>query len=250
MAVIKLPSRWRSAVRPPAEAYPILASLETHLPHLRAAERRALTWWVYGAILAGSACQSAVLTALGPVVGWRRRHALRQQLREVFKDGADQATPTADLAVTACFAPLLGWVLRWWRGEALPLALDATYLRDRLVVVSLSVLYRGGAIPVAWHVTAANRAGTAWLSPACTLLDQLAPAVPPGQTVLVLADRGLWSPRLWRAIRRHGFHPLLRVRPDVVFCPLGGRRRPARARLPGPGHAWVGAGVALWRLRN
>src|SRR5690349_15023675 len=40
---------------------------------------------------------------------------------------------------------------------------------------------------------------------------QVRPAVPPGWTVLVPADRGLWSPRLWRRIRRLGWHPLLRT---------------------------------------
>lgn len=231
-------------MRLPPEAYPILSGLEEHLPRLRAAERRALGWWVYGAILAGSACQAAVLTALGPVVGHRRRHALRQQLREVFKDGSAQATPRpADLDADACFAPLLGWVLAWWRGAALPLALDATLLRDRVAVVSLSVLYRGCAIPVAWHVTAANRPG-AWLAPTLGLLDRLAPAVPPGMTVLVLADRGLWSGRLWDKLGALGWHPLLRVRPDATFRPRGGKRVRAASLVPGPGHAWVGAGTA------
>jgi hypothetical protein len=135
-------------------------------------------------------------------------------------------------------------VLAWWRGEALPLALDATDQRDRLVVLSVSVLYRGNAIPVAWHVTAANRPG-AWLGPALDLVERLAPAVPAGTTVLLLADRGLWSPRLWAAIRAQGWPPLLRVRPDATCRPLGGKRVPARTLVPGPGHAWVGAGTAF-----
>ena len=37
----------------------------------------------------------------------------------------------------------------------------------------------------------------------------------------------------------------MRVRPDATFAPLGLPRRPARALLPGPGHAWVGAGTAF-----
>jgi hypothetical protein len=209
------------------------------------AQRRGLALWVYGTILAGSACQAAVLGALRPVFGVAARHALRQGLREWGYAGPDKAAPCrAEVAVAACFAPLLRWVLSWWRGAALPLALDATYQRDRLVVLAVAVLYRGAAIPVAWHVTAANRKG-AWLAPALALLEQLAPAVPPGTTVLLLADRGLWSPRLWDGVRRHGWHPLLRVRPDATFRPLGGKRVPARTLVPGPGHAWIGAGTAF-----
>ena len=232
-------------MRLPREAYPLDAAVATHLPALSPAQRRGLVWWVYGAVLAGSACQAAVVLALLPVWGAGAAHAARQALREWLYAGADKAAPCrAQVEPAACFAPLLGWVLAWWPGEALPLALDATYLRDRLVVLSVSVLYRGTAIPVAWHVAAANRPG-AWLGPALGLLAALAPAAPPGRTVLLLADRGLWSGRLWDELRRLGWHPLLRVRPDATFRPLGGKRAAAAGLLPGPGHAWVGAGTAF-----
>ena len=129
-------------MRVPPEAYPILTSLDCHLPDLRAADRRGLTWWVYGAILAGSACQAAVVTALTPVVGNPHTAALRQRLREVFKNGADHATPCpTDLDPRTCFAPLLRWVLSWWQGEALPLALDATALRVDFVEENLMELH-------------------------------------------------------------------------------------------------------------
>ena len=57
----------------------------------------------------------------------------------------------------------------------------------------MSVLYRGSAIPVAWHILPANQKGP-WLSPILDLLHRLAPAIPQTTTVLVLTDRGLWSP--------------------------------------------------------
>ena len=232
-------------MRLPREAYPIREAIETHLPELRPAQQRGLTLWVYGAVLAGSACQAAVVLALLPAYGLRAAHALRQALREWCYAGADKAAPCrTEVDVAACFAPLLRWVLAWWRGDGLALALDATYQRDRQVVLAVAVLYRGAAIPVAWHVTAANRPG-AWLAPALGLLERLAPAVPAGLRVLVLADRGLWSPRLWDAVRRRGWHPLLRVRPDATFRPAGGKRQRAAGLVPGPGRAWVGAGTAF-----
>lgn len=231
-------------MRLPPEAYPMLTAIEAYLPALSPAQRRGLVWWVYGAILAGNACQGAVVAALEPAVRAEGTEALRRRLREWLYDGADKDAPCrAEVDVGACFAPLLGWVLAWWHGAALPLALDATALGDRLVVLSVSVLYRGSAIPVAWHVTAANRPG-AWLGPILGLLAALAPGVPPGRLVLVLADRGLWSPRLWDALRAHGWHPLLRVRQEATFRPLGGRRVRAAGLVAGPGQAWVGAGTA------
>lgn len=232
-------------MRLPREAYPFFAAIATYLPDLRPAHQRGLAWWVLGAVLAKSACQSAVLRELGALPGAPSTHALRQRLREWGYAGAAKAAPCqTELAVTACFAPLLRWVLAWWHGTALALAVDVTMQRDRFAVIVVAVLYRGCAIPVAWHVLPANQGG-AWMTPLVALLAHLAPAVPATHTVLVLADRGLWSPRLWQAIRRHGWHPLLRVQTHTSFRPQGAPRQRAAALVPGPGHAWVGAGMAF-----
>jgi hypothetical protein len=230
-------------VRVPAPCYQLEPVLAEHLPHLRPAERSGLALWVVGTIVAGSACQHAVLAALAPLgCAW---HATRQRLREWTYEGSERAAPCATtLAVETCFAPLLRWVLSWWVGDTLPLAIDATALGKRWVVLAVCVLYRGCAIPVAWHVKPGPGRGP-WIAPLQSLLTQLAPAVPPGMTVLVLTDRGLWSPRLWRTVTDFGWHPLMRVRPDATFAPLGQPRRPARTLAPGPGHAWVGAGTAF-----
>ena len=228
------------APRPSYQVEPLVAE---HLPELRPAQRAGLALWVVGTILAGSACQNAVAAALEPRGG--RWQTVRQQLREWTYAGPDRAAPCATtLEVAACFAPLLRWVLRWWRSETLPLAIDATTLGQRWVVLAVCVLYRGCAIPVAWHIKPGPGRGP-WVAPLQALLAVLAPAVPPTITVLVLTDRGLWSPRLWRSIKGFGWHPLMRIRPDATFAPLGHARRPARALVPGPGHAWVGAGTAF-----
>lgn len=173
----------------PAEVYPMEAALAERLPHLRPAERRGLALWVSGAILAQSACQSAVIAAL---LLHGRYHALRQRLREWLYDGADRAAPCAtQLAVERCFAPLLTWVLAWWQGRReLALAIDATAHGERVVALVVSVLYRGSALPVAWAILPGNTPGP-WLGPILRLLRCLRPAVPPTWTVLVLADRGL-----------------------------------------------------------
>jgi hypothetical protein len=229
------------AVPVPALSH-VEALVATFLPPLRRAERGGLARWVVGLLIAQSGCERAILTALAPL-GFAE-HALRARLREWLYDGGDRAAPCrTSLDVTTCFAPLLGWVLAWWGGPALPLAIDATTRRGRVVVLSISVLYRGTAIPVAWAVLPHQGTG-AWLPELERLLTTLAPAVPPTLTVLVLTDRGLWSPALWRHICALGWHPLMRIRPDATFAPTSQRRRPARALVPAAGYAWVGAGVA------
>jgi hypothetical protein len=98
-------------------------TLAHHLPHLRPAQRRGLALWVYGTMLAQSACQNAVITALLTVGAW---HGLRARLRDWLYDGPDKAAPCqTQLDVTTCFAPLLRWLLAWWQG------------RDRLVHSSI-----------------------------------------------------------------------------------------------------------------
>src|SRR3954467_11755949 len=119
---------------------------------------------------------------------WAPYHALRQRLREWLLDGADKACPcAAQVDVERCFAPLLRWVLGWWQGRELALAVDATAHREDVVALVVSVLYRGSAIPVAWAVLPGNVPGP-WLGPILRLLRRLRPAVPAGWTVLVLAD--------------------------------------------------------------
>ena len=181
------------------------ALVQTHLPALRPAQHGGLALWVVALLVAKSGCERTILTAMAPL-GWAE-HALRARLREWLYDGAERAAPCAtSLDVTTCFAPLLGWVLAWC---VLP-----------------------------------HKGKGAWLPELERLLTLLAPAVPPTMTVLVMTDRGMWSPRLWRSIKKNGWHPLMRIRPDATFAPISQRRQRARDLVPRAGHAWVGTGIA------
>ena len=55
-------------MRLPRECYQMQQIIETHLPHLSRPQLTGLVLWVCGAILAGSACQNAVASALSPGV--------------------------------------------------------------------------------------------------------------------------------------------------------------------------------------
>ena len=136
-----------------AAYYQTEETIQTHLPCLTDAQQRGLTWWVHGTILAGSACQNAVICAL--CIAEREGHAVRQYLREWLYDGADKATPcTTQVEVRVCFAPLLRWVLTLWDGDRLALAIDATAHGQAVTALVVSVLYRGSAIPVGWVILA------------------------------------------------------------------------------------------------
>ena len=201
-----------------------------------------LVLWVCGAILAGRACKNAVASALSP---WRSWNNLRQYLREWLYDGSDRARPCqTELDVSLCFAPLLRWVLTWWRSGRLALAVDPTLKGDQTTAIVISVVYRSCAIPVAWRIHRATQPGS-WMDPIVELLRQLAPAVPRDMTVIVLCDRGISSPKLWQQIRAQGWHPYMRYRKNITFCADGGKRLPARAFVSVPDTAWVGRGTAF-----
>ena len=200
-------------MRLPKETYQIQQMIGTHLPHLSQPQLTGLALWVCGAILAGSACQNAVASALSL---WRKWNNLRQHLREWLYDGSDRARPCkTQLDVTLCFAPLLRWVLAWWRSGRLALAIDPTLKGDQITAIVISVVYRGCAIPVAWSIRRATQRGS-WMDPTVELLKELAPAVPHDMTVIVLCDRGISSPKLWTQIRAQGWHPCMRYRVCVT----------------------------------
>ena len=204
-------------MRLPRECYQMQKAIETHLPHLSQPQLTSLALWVCGAILAGSACQNAVASALSP---WSNWHNLRQRLREWLYDGGDRATPCqTELDVTLCFAPLLRWVLAWWRSGGLALAIDPTLKGDQTTAIVISVLYRSCAIPVAWHIRHADQPGS-WMDPIVELLQELAPAVPENMTVIVLCDRGIASPKLWNQIRAQSL-PRRRPGAGIPVCATG-----------------------------
>lgn len=229
-------------MRYPEEWYRLAEQIGRQFANLRRAQQRGLATWVYGTILAGSGCENAVIAALESLGS---RAAVCQLLREWLYDGKDKAAPcTTQVDLGACFAPLLRWIVSWWQGKDLALAVDATAQGDAVVVLTVSVVSRGSAIPVAWHVLPANVPG-AWLPHFQRLLRLLAPAVPADWRVIVMADRGLWSPVLWDQIVALGWHPLLRPQEAATFAPAGQDRQPVRAFVSGPDEAWVGTGRAF-----
>ncbi len=169
-------------------------------------------------------------------------NAVLQRLKYWLRDGPDKRFSGApQIEVRAAFGPLIAWVLALWQGRQLVLAFDATTLRDDLLILALALLYRGTAIPLAWVFLPANRK-RAWLPVILELLKSVAAAIPARYEVLLLADRGLYSPRLYRSLRRRHWHLLLRVNNQARFRPHGQAWHSLETLLPGAGHQWRGRG--------
>jgi hypothetical protein len=217
----------------------------THLPHLSKPQATVLALWSVGMVLARSCALSAVSVFLAHGLG-RKPNTVRQQLREFcYEATAKRGQPRQALEVQSCFAPLLAWVLSWWEGNQLALAMDATTLGQRFVVLVISVLYRGCAIPVAWTVLPAGEKH-AWRKEWLRMLRQVRAAVPRRFFVLVLADRGLYARWLFGRIVRLGWHPVLRINVGGTFRPAANARyQPLRSFVPQTGTQWVGCGTAF-----
>lgn len=219
--------------------------ITSHMPHLSKPQARVLALWSLGMVLARSCAVSAVSLFLAKGLD-RKTNTVRQQLREwCYEARAKHGGPRQELAVETCFAPLLAWVLSWWQGHQLAVAVDATTLGQRFVVLVISVLYRGCAIPVAWTVISATEKH-AWRREWLRMLRQVRAAVPRRFFVIVLADRGLYARWLFQRIVRLGWHPLLRINTGGTFRPAtSARYQSLRELVPQPGTQWVGTGTAF-----
>jgi hypothetical protein len=218
-----------------------------HLPQLSKPQALGLALWSLGMVLA----RSCALTAVSPLLAtiWARKEGtMRQRLREWYYEASAKRGPKRQaLQVETCFAPLLGWIVSWWQGTQLAVALDATPLGTRFVVLALSVVYRGCAIPVAWVILPANQPH-AWRGEWLRLLRRLWRVVPRHWTVIVLADRGLYAPWLFRRIVKLVWHPFLRINTGGTFRPAGTHGfRPLATFAPEPGTCWQGRGTAFAR---
>lgn len=227
----------------------VYSTIREHFPHLPRPIRRALARWVMGALLAGGANGPSLIDALD-MAGVAAPSTLSDQWDSWLAQPAHQTSEPPEageapiLCPLACGVALLRWVLKLWQGGPLVLGMDASLRRDEVVLLRISVLYRGTAIPVAWVVVPANIPG-AWQPHWERMLRWVATAIPCEQEVLVMADRGLWSPRLWEAIKSHGFHPVLRIQGSATFAPTGEARRRVPELIGGPGKEWIGTGTAF-----
>ena len=222
--------------------------LREHLPELSLPQAKVLAEWSYGAQALQRVGQSQVSQFLALALE-QSVERVRQRLREwTWEKGAKKkGKQRRDVVVAECFASLLKWVMSGLPAgdRRLTLALDATSLKQEFVVLAVSVLYRGCAIPVAWKGLRATAPG-AWRPYWLELLEQVRPHVPAEWRVVVMADRGLFADWLFRGIVDLGWHPFLRINSQGLCRPEGATQfQPLLDRLPAAGQTWRGQVVCF-----
>lgn len=217
------------------------------LPELNKAQATVLALWSFGMVLG----QSSGLTSVTRVIAGltqQKESNVRQRLREWNRDRDDKTgAKRQELPVERCFVPLLRWVLAWWAAQEkrIVLAMDATSLNDRFVVLAISVVYRGCGIPIAWCVIDSGQK-RAWKGEWLRLFGLLQNAIPADWLVLVMADRGLYAQWLFQAIQTLGWHPFLRINPNGKYClPGSSQFFPMQQLVRGVGCEWSGAATCF-----
>lgn len=198
-------------------------------------------------VIAQSCGLTKVSSSLATLLG-AKDNTVRQRLREwYYAKDQKRGQGRREVDVSQSFAPLLQWVLSWWSADEkrLALAMDATSLGQTFVVLVISVVYRGCAIPVAWRVLPAIEKGS-WKEPWLDLFSHLQGIVPEDWVVIVLADRGLYAKWLWEAIRQCHWHPFLRINERFFFRPTQGHEFTAlQLAFQQPGCSWAGTGTCF-----
>lgn len=217
------------------------------MPQLSAPQASVLALWSFGMVIAHSCGLTSVSSSLAILLG-AKENSVRQRIREWYYAKDDKrGEGRSELEVSSSFVPLFHWILSWWpvHEKRLALAMDATSLGQVLVVLVISIVYRGCAIPVAWQVLPALEKGS-WKKPWLDLFSHFQDVIPKGWTVIVMADRGLYANWLWEAIKRCNWHPFLRINRRFFFRPKEGRKFKAlHLAFRKPGCTWSGAGTCF-----
>jgi hypothetical protein len=131
--------------------------LASRLPCFSRTQTRALAWWSFAIVACGCCGLSSVALFLASLLG-RDENSIRERLRDLYRPAnRKRGTQRRELNVSDATADLLAWCAR--DAKRVALALDVTNLEDRFHVLTISVLCRGGAVPVAWRVVKGNEPG-------------------------------------------------------------------------------------------
>lgn len=115
-----------------------------------------LALWSLGMIMVRS-CSLTVIADWWSAQGGQTFNTVWERLRDTYR-GASAKTGAhrRQLDVATCWGSWLNWVLEGWVGTQWAVVLDATMLGARFVILTISVVYRGCAVPIMWKVLRAS----------------------------------------------------------------------------------------------
>lgn len=176
--------------------------------------QRVLVWAVVGVLME----KTISLPALALVIVSAAKAASRvRRLRRFLAN--------AHVNVRAYYDALVRQALEGWTAATLYLALDTTTLAGKLVILRVSLVYRGRAIPLVWEVYE-RRSVSLPFRAYKEVLAHVRSLLPPDARVVLLGDRGFRATALMRWCRRQpGWHFRLRLKGNQLVTLADGREQ-------------------------
>lgn len=168
--------------------------------------RNMLVWAVIGVLDSESASPARIAQALSRLgMSGAKVSSLERRVRRLENEPQVQAA--------TCFHPFARHHLCLGKPRQLVLAIDPTTQAEHVVMLTVSVNYRGRSLPLAWTIWAGNvpLTGARFWERVAALLTEVAPLLPVGIPIIWLADRAFGTPQFTDLVVAHGWHYLVRV---------------------------------------
>jgi hypothetical protein len=182
-------------------------------PHEDARRLRVCVWAVVGLLVEKTISLPLIALAMGSTAKAASRI---RRLRRFL------ANPRVDVRVY--YDALVRGALAEWAGQRMDLILDTTTVAGRLVILRVSLVYRGRAIPLVWQVYERKSVSLPFKLYR-EVLGHVRGLLPPGVTVVLLGDRGFRAQALMRWCRSPhvGWHFRLRLKGNQRITLADGR---------------------------
>lgn len=213
--------------------------------HLPAPTQKRVVFLVLGILLAQSVVVRRMASAEQSFCGGSTTEASHERrLRRVLNDPL--------LTWGHVYRPSVKRVLKWQRARRLRILIDESGHSDRFRVLQAAVWYRNRAVPLAWESWPAQQPlSRSYWAYVKDLLTNVAPLLPAGPQIVVIADRAFGNPAFTDRVAARGWDWLVRVQQQTCFRAAQGRCMQLSQVLTGQGQRWRGRGElfkkAGWR---
>ena len=219
--------------------------LQACMPGLGVWPTRHLALVVTGLLLARHAALPRLAAQLRRVTPGAQADSIERRLRRILAN--------TEWDTSAIFEAFARASLRHLPRGRCVLLLDDTQQTDHCTLSTLALAYGGRALPLAWCRWSGQLEGQYWQQ-IDQLFEQATRILPPHVQPVLLADRGLASPKLIKLVRQRGWDYVLRVQGETTLrtAPRGARLARLDELVAQPGapnvflEGWVFAKYTMW----
>ncbi len=213
-------------------------------PTVSASSLERLTLLVIGIIGAQHAGPAQIAKALARLgLSQASSESIERRIRRIENDEQLQAA--------TCVQPFARARLWFSRLQRLLLIIDPTSQDKRVVMLTVSVWYRGRALPLVWAIWPGQQPLTdaGFWERVAALITVVAELLPPGVPVVWLADRAFGSPAFIDLLSPYGWAYVVRVQGQTRFRDQPGREQ-AVASLVNQRHRRAKGSGSLFKKRG